>query len=177
MNTETVEVIRFDMLTLERHLDDLCGVLLDTVEDGAAVSFMAPLGRGDAEQFWQRDVGTALGNGARLLFGALVDGKVVGTVQLMVSLPPNQPHRAEISKMMVHPTHRQRGIGKRLLNAAFEAARGAGKTLVTLDTRTGDVSEKLYKAVGFERAGEIPDFALDPDGQALHATTYMYKRL
>lgn len=177
MNTETVDVIQIDLPTLERHLDDLCRLLVDTVEDGAAVSFLAPLPLGDAERYWRCDVASALGNGARRLFGAVAEGKVVGTVQLVVSLPPNQPHRAEISKMMVHPSHRQRGIGKGLLNAAFAAARGGGKTLLTLDTRTGDVSEKLYVAVGFERAGEIPDFALDPDGRALHATTLMYKRL
>jgi ribosomal protein S18 acetylase RimI-like enzyme len=79
--------------------------------------------------------------------------------------------------MMVHPKFRERGIGKKLLGAALEAARRSGKTLVTLDTRTGDVSQKLHEAVGFGRAGEIPDFPLDPDGRALHATTCMYKRL
>ncbi|PWJ21598.1 GNAT family N-acetyltransferase [Jannaschia seohaensis] len=177
MNTAALEIIRIDQDTLARHLDDLCRVSIDTVAEGAAIGFIAPLDPAEAERFWSRDVKAAIGSGARLLFGALMDGKIVGTVQLVVGMPPNQSHRAEISKMIVHPDYRQRGIGKRLLLRAFDAARRAGKTLVTLDTRTGDVSEWLYQAVGFERAGIIPDFALDPDGRALHATTYMYRRL
>ncbi|MDG4648671.1 GNAT family N-acetyltransferase [Roseibacterium sp. SDUM158017] len=119
MNTPIFEIIQMDRDTLERYADDLCHVLTETVADGAAVSFLAPLGRADAERFWSRDVKAALGNGARLLFGAIVEGKIVGTVQLVVAMPPNQPHRAEISKMIVHPDHRRRGIGKGLLRCAF----------------------------------------------------------
>ncbi|MCB1348203.1 MAG: GNAT family N-acetyltransferase [Maritimibacter sp.] len=177
MTDAEVEIAELDAPGVLRHLDDLCRVLIDCVADGAAVSFMAPLSPAAAETFWAVDVAAAVAGGDRHLFGAFVDGRLVGTVQLFVGLPPNQPHRAEISKMIVHPEVRRRGIGAALLQAAFAVARRSGKTLVTLDTRTGDVSERLYRSVGFEPAGVIPGFALDPDGAALHATTYMYKRL
>ena len=104
-------------------------------------------------------------------------GDLVGTVQLITAMPPNQPHRCEIAKMIVHPRARRLGIGRSLMNRALHRARELGKTLVTLDTRTGDVAEPLYASVGFEVAGVIPDFAWDPDGKARHATTYMFRRI
>ena len=162
---------------LESCKSDLCHVLIDSVADGAAISFMAPLSQSEAERFWLSDVKAALDDGSRLLFGAFVDKRLVGTVQLVTGLPPNQPHRAEISKMVVHPDGRRRGLGKALMAAALNAARQEGKTLVTLDTRTGDVSENLYRSLGFEQAGVIPDFAFDPDGGSKHATTYLYRYL
>ncbi|WFE77011.1 GNAT family N-acetyltransferase [Roseinatronobacter sp. S2] len=160
-----------------QHLDDLCRVLIDSVADGAAISFMAPVSTHDAERFWLNDVRTALDDGSRHLFGAFVDTRLVGTVQLVVGMPPNQQHRAEISKMVVHPHGRRRGLGTALMSEALTVAKRAGKTLITLDTRTGDVSEMLYRGLGFEEAGVIPDFAFDPDGKARHATTYMYRYL
>ncbi len=159
------------------HLTDLCRVLIDSVSDGAAISFMAPLAQSDAERFWMEDVKHSVESEDRLLFGAFKDDRLVGTVQLVLGMPPNQPHRAEISKMIVHPNGRRRGLGTALMTAALDAARRAGKTLITLDTRTGDVSEPLYRGVGFEHAGVIPDFAYDPDGTARHSTTYMYRYL
>lgn len=159
------------------HLDDLCRVLMDSVEDGAAISFIAPLSRTVAERFWLSDVTAAVEGGSRHLFGAFIASRLVGTVQLVVGMPPNQPHRAEISKMVVHPDNRRRGIGKALMSAALAVATQSGKTLVTLDTRTGDVSEDLYRGMGFVEAGRIPDFAFDPDRQAMHGTTYMYRYL
>ncbi len=162
---------------IDRYLDDLCRVLMDSVADGAAISFMATLTWAEAERFWQGDVKPAIEGGNRLLFGVFIENRLVGTVQLVTGMPPNQPHRAEISKMIVHPDMRRRGLGKALMTAALEAARKAGKALVTLDTRTGDVSEDLYRGVGFEKAGVIPNFALDPDGKAQHSTTYMYRFL
>lgn len=171
------EIAQLDKDGLTQNLDDLCRILIDSVGDGAAISFMAPLARADAERFWMTDVKGSVESGKRYLFGAFDDKRLVGTVQLIVSMPPNQHHRAEISKMIVHPEARRLGIGKALLQKAFDMARQSGKTLITLDTRTGDISEHLYRSVGFEIAGVIPDFASDPDGKALHATTYMYKRL
>ena len=152
-------------------------MIRDSVLDGAAISFMATLTDAEAQRFWNDDVRSGLEFGSRLLFGALVDGRLVGTVQLVVGMPPNQPHRAETSKMVVHPESRRLGLGKALMTAALEAAERSNKTLVTLDTRTGDVAGALYRSVGFEKAGVIPDFAYDPDGQARHATTYMYRYL
>lgn len=163
--------------TFMANLDKLGTLLIDTVADGAAISFLHPVTPEQARAFWQADVFPQVTANRRVLLGAFVEGGLVGTVQLITAMPPNQPHRAEIAKMMVHPSMRRRGIGRRLLLAALDHARTLEKTNVTLDTRTGDVSQSLYASVGFEVAGVIPDFALDPDGQKRHSTTYMYKRL
>lgn len=170
-------VVEISVAEIDAYLDDLCKILIDSVSDGAAISFMDPVSREDALSFWTGSVRSEVAQGNRHLLGAIIDDQMVGTVQLVVGMPPNQPHRAEISKMIVHPGARRRGVAKALMTAALDLARAKGKTLVTLDTRTGDVSEALYRAVGFEVAGAIPGFALDPDGAALHATTYMFKDL
>ena len=138
---------------------------------------MQTLTEADAQKFWQINVRKSVECQTRLLFGAFLENHLVGTVQLVLGMPANQPHRAEISKMMVHPDNRRLGFGKALMTVAIAAAKREDKTLVTLDTRTGDISEFLYRSVGFEQAGIIPDFAYDPDGQARHATTYMYRYL
>ncbi|WP_045392850.1 GNAT family N-acetyltransferase [Falsirhodobacter sp. alg1] len=177
MTKQESTLIRLDGGAVAQHLDDLCRVLIDSVQDGAAISFMAPLSQADAALFWTRTVRPAIDSGEKLLFAAMVGGRLVGTVQLVVGMPPNQQHRAEISKMIVHPSARRLGLGAALMQKALAAARQAGKTLVTLDTRTGDVSELLYRKVGFHKAGVIPDFAFDPDGKARHATTYMYRHI
>ena len=162
---------------IEAHLDDLCRILIDSVEEGAAISFLSPLSRHDAAQFWLGSVKQALTAGATILFGAFIEDRLIGTVQLIIAMPPNQPHRAEISKMIVHPDGRRKGIGKALMQTTLTTARQHKKTLITLDTRTGDVSEALYRSVGFQVTGIVPEFALDPDGRTKHATTYMYQLL
>lgn len=177
MTEPSLSIVELSPADIDTHVGDLCRVLLDSVADGAAISFMDALTASEAQRFWREDVRPSVESRARRLFGAFVDDRVVGTVQLVMGMPPNQPHRAEISKMIVHPEIRRRGLGKALLTAALDAARGADKTLVTLDTRTGDVSELLYRGLGFEKAGIIPDFAYDPNGLARHATTYMYRYL
>ncbi|MDU8914099.1 GNAT family N-acetyltransferase [Aestuariicoccus sp. MJ-SS9] len=177
MTDQTQSIRQLDDAQVATHLNDLVLVLMDSVADGAAISFMHSLTQAEAERFWLQDVASAVKRGDRQLFGAFVEDRLIGTVQLVTGMPPNQPHRAEISKMIVHPEGRRRGLGKALMEAALDAARGAGKSLVTLDTRTGDVSENLYRKVGFLPAGIIPDFAYDPDGAARHATTYMFRYL
>ncbi|MBZ9674379.1 GNAT family N-acetyltransferase [Mesorhizobium sp. ES1-1] len=162
---------------IEARLAGLSEILAASVNDGAAVSFMAPLSRKEAANYWMADVRPEVAAGRRLLFAAERENELVGTVQILTSMPQNQPHRCEIAKMMVHPTARRLGIGRALMNHALDRAGVLGKTLVTLDTRTGDIAEPLYSSVGFEVAGVIPDFAWDPDGKARHATTYMYRRL
>jgi len=162
---------------LAAELPALARILASSVADGAAVGFVEPFPEEAAARFYREDVGPELAAGRRKLFVARIDGETLGTVQLLLGLPPNQPHRCEIAKMMVHPNARRRGLARHLLAAAEAEARALGKTLITLDTRTGDVAEPLYAAFGFERAGVIPDYALDPDRKALHATTYMFKRL
>ncbi|WP_417270111.1 GNAT family N-acetyltransferase [Celeribacter sp.] len=158
-------------------VDDLALLMSACVEDGAAIGMVHPFGVPDARAFWQGNVLPEVERGDRALFVAHDNTGICGTVQLITSMPPNQPHRCEIAKMMVAPSARRRGIGRALMAAALDHARALGKRTVTLDTRSGDVAEPLYASVGFEVAGKIPDFALDPDGATLHATTYMYLKL
>lgn len=162
---------------LETHLAALNSILVQSVAAGAAIGFLQPVAPDAAARFWAGDVLADLRAGRRVLFVAQRGGRAVGTVQLVIAMPKNQPHRCELAKMIVDPACRRQGIGRALVSTALEHARQIGKTLVTLDTRTGDVAETLYRAAGFEVAGVIPDYALDPDGRAAHATTYMYCRL
>lgn len=170
-------IIELDGPAMQERLATLAEILAHSVAAGAAISFMAPLSLEDAARFWQRDVRPEVVAGRRLLFGAECGGALLGTVQLVTAMPPNQSHRCEIAKMIVHPRFRRRGVGRALLTRALERARQLGKTLVTLDTRTGDAGESLYAALGFEVAGIIPDFAWDPDGKAKHPTTCMFRRI
>ena len=172
-----MQLVELDAAGIRDRMDPLCRILVDSVADGAAISFMAPVSHEDAARFWSDAVIPEAAAGRRLVFGAERGGDLVGTVQLLTAMPPNQPHRCEIAKMIVHPAARRAGIGRALMTRALDRARDLGKTLVTLDTRTGDVAEPLYASVGFEVAGVIPDFAWDPDGRATHATTYMFRRL
>jgi GNAT superfamily N-acetyltransferase len=172
-----VQLFDMDSEDIDRRLSALVQILADSVAAGGAISFMAPLSYDDAARFWSQDVRAEVAAGRRVLFGAERGGEFLGTVQLITALPPNQPHRCEIAKMIVHPRARRFGIGRALMSRALDRARQLGKTLVTLDTKTGDVAEPLYASVGFEVAGVIPDYAWDPDGKALHATTIMFRRV
>jgi GNAT superfamily N-acetyltransferase len=146
------------------------------VEGGASVSFMAPLARGKAEAFW-RDVAGGVGRGERRLLVAEdgASGSLLGTAQLILAQPDNQPHRADVSKVLVHRDARRRGIGAALMRGIHEAALEAGKTLLVLDTASAD-AERLYKRTGWTRVGAIPGFALLPDGRPCD-TIYFYKCL
>lgn len=171
------QVIELDAAAIERHVEPLSTILADSVAEGAAISFMAPMPFEDAARFWLDDVLPEVAAGRRVMFGAERGGEIIGTVQLLIAMPPNQHHRCEVAKMIVHPNARRLGVGRHLMARAIEHAGELGKTLVTLDTRTGDAAEPLYASVGFEVAGVIPDFAWDPDGQARHTTTYMFRRI
>ena len=172
-----MQILELDSRAMEERMGALAGILSDSVGEGAAISFMAPLSHEDATRFWSCDVLPEIAAGRRVVFGAERAEKLVGTVQLLTAMPPNQPHRCEIAKMIVHPRARRLGIGRALMSRALDRARELGKELVTLDTRTGDVAEPLYASVGFEVAGIIPNFAWDPDRQARHATTLMFCQL
>ncbi|CAO3352616.1 N-acetyltransferase family protein [Azospirillum melinis] len=152
----------------------LTDVLLDCVEGGASVSFMAPLDRATAEGFW-RSVAAGVERGERILLVAEDGDGVLGTVQLVVAQPPNQPHRADLSKMLVHRRGRRRGVGAALMQAAEDAGRAAGKTLLVLDTASPE-AERLYTRAGWVKVGVIPNFALWPQG-GLCDTTFFYKAL
>ena len=177
METGIVETVEINAPSIAARIEALSGILVESVGAGAAIGFMAPLSREDAARFWGDDIRREVAAGRRLLFGAERGGVLVGTVQLLTAMPPNQPHRCEIAKMIVHPDARRLGIGRALMTRALARARDLGRTLVTLDTRTGDVAERLYASVGFERAGIVPDYAWDPDGRRRHPTTFMFRRL
>ena len=153
----------------------LADVLIDCVHGGASVSFMAPLPQAKALAFWQ-GVAAGVTRGERLLLVADDATGIVGTVQVVLDQPDNQPHRADIAKMLVHRRARRQGIAAHLLSAAEAAARAAGKTVLVLDTVTGGDAERLYARCGWQRVGEIPNYALMPDG-ALCSTTYFHKQL
>jgi GNAT superfamily N-acetyltransferase len=160
----------------EREIGDLTDVLIDCVAGGASVSFMWPLPRAKAETFWRR-VAASAARGERLLLAAKdADGAIVGTVQVVRAEPENQPHRGDIAKMLVHRRVRRLGVGAALLAAAERAARAAGLTLLVLDTVTGGDAERLYARHGWQRCGEIPSYALWPDGEPC-ATTIYFKGL
>ncbi len=153
----------------------LAEVLIDCVHGGASVSFMAPLPLPKAQAFWQAVAG-GVAAGERLLLVAEDAAGIAGTVQLVLAQPDNQPHRADVAKMLVHRRARRQGLAARLLAAAEAAARSAGKTVLVLDTVTGGDAERLYARAGWQRVGEIPHYALMPDGTPC-STTYFHKQL
>ncbi|MGA0612023.1 GNAT family N-acetyltransferase [Caldimonas sp. KR1-144] len=157
-------------------IEPLADLLIDCVEGGASVSFMWPLARDKALAFW-RGVADGVARGERVLLVAEDgDGRIVGTVQLITALPDNQPHRADVAKMLVLRRARRQGIAQRLLQALDDAARDQGKSVLVLDTVTGGDAERLYARSGWQRAGAVPNYALMPDG-ALCGTTFFYKQL
>lgn len=156
---------------------ELSAVLMDCVEGGASVSFMAPLARETADRFWD-GVADGVAAGDRVLLAALdpASGEVAGTVQVVFAWPENQPQRAGVAKMLVRRSARRQGLGALLMRAAEEAARRAGRTLLVLDTVTGSAAERLYARLGWTRVGVVPGYALWPDGRPCD-TTIFYKRL
>jgi len=155
----------------------LSAVLIDCVEGGASVSFMAPLTRERADAFWT-GVAEGVAAGERILLVAQEpeSSQILGTVQVILRQPENQPHRADIAKMLVHRTARRRGVGASLMRAAETAALAAGKSVLVLDTVTGSAAERLYTRLGWVPAGIIPNYALWPQG-GFCDTTVFYKQL
>lgn len=168
-------VTRLDEAQLLDQADELADLLVDTVEDGASVGFLAPLDRTAAMAWWKERAG-AVAAGQLAVWAARQDGRTVGTVSLAFPDKPNSRHRAELVKLMVHRDARGQGLGRRLLTTAEDAALGAGVTLLHLDTETGSVAECLYGSAGWTRAGVIPDYAASPAG-VLRPTTIYYKHL
>lgn len=156
-------------------LDQLTDVLTDCVQGGASVSFMLPFSRTTAIAFWQQ-VARDVERGARALLVAEDAQGIVGTVQLVLEQPENQPHRADLAKMLVHRRARRQGLGEALMQAAEVMAIECDKTLLVLDTVTGGTAERLYTRLGWQRVGVIPDYALMPEG-GLVPTTVFYRRL
>ena len=152
----------------------LADLLVDCVEGGASVSFLAPLTRERAAGFW-RNVASGVARGERVLVVAEDEHGICGTVQVVLDLPENQPHRADVSKMLVHRRVRRRGLGAALMRAAEDAAREHGRTVLVLDTASEE-ARRLYERLGWVRVGNIPAYALLPDGTPC-ATTYYFREL
>ena len=159
----------------EEDIAGLAALLIDCVDDGAAVSFLHPLAPDEARDFW-RQIGAGIDRGARALLVAEDETGILGTVQLVLEQPENQPHRADLAKMLVHRRARRRGLGAALLNAAEELARDCGKSLLVLDTNEGSEAERLYTRAGWKRVGRIPNYSVLPRG-GLHATVMYYKKI
>ena len=156
-------------------IEGLAGVLVDCVDAGASVSFMHPMSRDRATAFWRR-VAQGVAAGDRALIVAEDAHGVCGTVQLVLDQPENQPHRADLSKMLVHRRARRQGLGAALMRAAETTARDCGKSLLVLDTVTGGEAERLYQRLGWKRVGVIPGYALFPQGGLCDTTVY-YRNL
>ncbi|MBN3854226.1 GNAT family N-acetyltransferase [Paraburkholderia sp. Ac-20340] len=171
-----IEVRRLDANEAAASIPALADVLIDCVEGGASVSFMAPLARETALAFWQHVADGVAANERILLVAEDAQRRIVGTVQIVTAQPENQPHRADVAKMLVLQEVRKKGIGARLMHAVDTHAQQAGKTVLVLDTVTGGDAERLYARAGWQRAGTVPDYALMPDGQFC-ATTFYYKQL
>jgi GNAT superfamily N-acetyltransferase len=173
---ETVIVRRVGAEEATARVEALAEVLIDCVEGGASVGFMLPLPREKAVAFW-RGVANGVARGERVLLVAEDgEGHLVGTVQLVLSMPDNQQHRADVAKMLVHRKARRRGVAQRLMAAVEDAAREEGRTVLVLDTVTGSDAERLYARAGWQRVGVVPKYALMPTGEFC-ATTFFFKHL
>lgn len=156
---------------------DLGALLHACVHAGASVGFVLPFSTAESEAFWTGKVLPALYAGTRLLLVARRAGDLAGSVQLDWDTPANQPHRAEVRKLLVHPDSRRRGIARVLMAEVEARAQRLGRRLITLDTRTGDAAEPLYAGLGYATAGVIPGYCRDPMTDRMDATTVMYKTL
>jgi GNAT superfamily N-acetyltransferase len=166
-----IEIRRLASADLHEQLDALASVLLDCVEGGASVRYMAPFSHADARGAFEA-VAAEVDQGRRLLLAAFAAGELVGTVQVALAMQPNSPHRAEIVQLLVRRSARRRGIAQLLMEHAEAEARAEGKTLLVLDTVTGDDAERLYERLGWTKVGVIPGYALYPDGRPCDTTVF-----
>src|SRR5262245_40335770 len=162
---------------IETHIDELSLLLHDCVNAGASIGFILPHSRKESEDFWLRKVSPAVNDGSRLLLVAKSGKAITGSVQLDYDTPANQPHRAEIRKLLVHPDCRRQGIARRLMAEIECHAIRLHRSLLTLDTRTGDSAEPLYASLGYQTTGIMPGYCRDTLSERLDATTIMYKNL
>jgi ribosomal protein S18 acetylase RimI-like enzyme len=168
---EQIEIRRLASTALDGHIDALADVLHDCVAGGASVSYLAPFSHAQARRAFEA-FAAEVEQGRRLILGAFAEGSLVGTVQVILALPPNQPHRGEIAKLLVHRRARRRGVARLLMEHAETEARAEGKTLLVLDTVTGDGAEFLYERLGWTKVGVIPGYALYPDGRPCDTTVF-----
>lgn len=173
MPETTIETL--DGVQADAAIAELCNVMADCVNDGASIGYMLPYGPEDALPFWQ-GVARGVADGAIRLIVAKLDGRITGTVQLALAQPPNQPHRADLRKLMVRRSARGLGQARRLMQAAETEALACGRRVLVLDTATGSDAEAIYLRLGWQRVGVIPDYALFPDGRFCDST-FFYKAL
>jgi ribosomal protein S18 acetylase RimI-like enzyme len=171
----TVTVRTLDATEAARRIDALVEILCDAVDSGASVSFLPPMDPASARRFWEKTI-AAVAAGDRMLCVAEDEAGPVGAVQLELVATPNQPHRREVAKLLVHRRARRQGVGRMLMLALEEEARRAGRKLITMDTRKGDKAEPLYVSLGYTIAGVIPRYALSGEG-TLDDTAILYKEL
>lgn len=167
------EIQSWNAQQVRARMDELAALLQDSVEGGASVGFLPPLGIVEARGYWLK-VCDAVHPERRILLVALWNGRLAGSVQLDFAGMPNGSHRAEVMKLMVHSDARRQGIGRALMSAIEDAGRRAGRSLLVLDTRAGDAAEQLYVQIGYTRAGVIPRYARGASGE-LHDTVIFYK--
>ncbi|MFZ6658507.1 GNAT family N-acetyltransferase [Undibacterium sp. TJN19] len=174
--SDQVQIEILDAKEAQSSVAALADVLTDCVAGGASVSFMLPLPREHALQFWQ-GVAEGVARKERVLLVARGTGdEIIGTVQLIIAMPDNQTHRADVAKMLVHRSARRRGVAHALMAAVEKAARAEGKTVLVLDTVTGGDAERLYERAGWQKVGVIPNYALMPDGDFC-GTTIFHKQI
>jgi GNAT superfamily N-acetyltransferase len=170
-----VEIRRLDANETRAHLDGLAAVLVDCVEGGASVGYMTPFSQDEARRVYEGYAAEVEDN-RRVLLAAFADGALVGTAQVVFAPHPNQPHRADVARVLVRRSARRRGIARRLMERAESEARAEGRTLLVLDAVTGGDAERLYERLGWVKVGVIPNYALYPDGRPC-ATTVFWKQL
>lgn len=168
------EILVLDAPAAHAAIDELSDVLVDCVEGGASVSFMLPFGRADGVAFFQQVI-ASIARSDTVLVAARLDGRIVGTVQLGLDMPPNQPHRGDIRKLLVHRAARKLGLGAMLMARAEAEAKARGRTLLVLDT-AGAEAERLYVRSGWQRVGAVPDYAMWPSG-GFCDTVFFWKRI
>jgi len=172
-----MEISKLAPAEFAKELPGLTALLHACVMDGASIGFILPFTMAEAESFWRDKVFPAVAQGTRIVLVKHLNGETVGTVQLDYDTPGNQLHRAEVRKLLVHPKFRRRGIAKILMAEIEALAGGLGRSLITLDTRTGDSAEPLYSGLGYQIAGVIPGYCRDTLSDRMDATTVMYKNL
>ncbi|MBX3572508.1 MAG: GNAT family N-acetyltransferase [Mesorhizobium sp.] len=170
-------ITAFGQDEVRANIDALGAMMRACVHAGASIGYILPYSHDDGVAFWRQKVLPRLDGGNLLLLVARAGERIAGAVQLDYDTPPNQPHRAEVRKLMVHPDFRRRGLARLLMAEVEASARALGRSLLTLDTRTGDHAEPLYASIGYRTSGIIPGYCLDPFKQEFDSTTIMFKQL
>ncbi|MEO1199223.1 MAG: GNAT family N-acetyltransferase [Pseudomonadota bacterium] len=176
-DTQDVTLSLLSADAAEARLNDLAALMHSCVRAGASINFILPFEMPESVAFWRASVMPPLVTGTRKIWIAELGERLVGSVQLDIGTPPNQPHRAEVTKLMVHPDARRRGIARLLMAELEREVAALGRTLITLDTRTGDSAEPLYTSLGYKTLGVLPGYCIDPVDRSMDDATFMFKTL